>query len=69
MQLAPEQVVAMVSLDLDDDLTLEEAEIIAADIEARAKAAHPHVLRLFIRMQSRHQAKREQQELAGRPSA
>jgi divalent metal cation (Fe/Co/Zn/Cd) transporter len=64
VQLSPQQIVAMVSLDFNDDLTLSRVENIAAEIERQATAAHPEVMRLFIRPQPRQEASQEQTRLA-----
>jgi cation diffusion facilitator family transporter len=64
VQLSPQQVVAMVSLDFDDDLSLARVESIASEIERRATEAHPEVMRLFIRPQPRQEASRELTRLA-----
>jgi len=64
VQLSPRQVVAMVSLDFEDKLTLEQVENIAAEIERQAMEMHPEVMRLFIRPQPRQEASRERTRLA-----
>jgi cation diffusion facilitator family transporter len=64
VQLAPRQIIAMVSLDFDDDLSLTQVETIAAEIERQSMAAHPAVMRLFIRPQPRQEASREVTRLA-----
>ncbi len=64
VQLSPRQIVAMVSLDLEDRLSLADVEAIAAQIEQEINAAHPEVMRLFIRPQPRHEASRERARLA-----
>ncbi|MEO6386749.1 MAG: hypothetical protein ABIT16_10175 [Croceibacterium sp.] len=69
VQLAPQQVVAMISLDFKDGLTLAQAEGIAGEIEERAKAARPSVIRLFIRPQSSEQSRAEWRDLAKGPPA
>ena len=64
VQLSPQQIVVMVSLDFDDDLSLAEVENIAAEIERQATEAHPEVMRLFIRPQPREKASQERTRLA-----
>lgn len=64
VQLSPRQVVAMVSLDFEDNLSLAQVETAAAEIERRAIEAHPEVMRLFIRPQPRDEASRERSRLA-----
>ncbi len=64
VQLSPQQIVVMVSLDFDDDLSLSQVEAIAAEIERQAIEHHPEVMRLFIRPQPRQEANRELTRLA-----
>lgn len=64
VQLSPRQIVAMVSLDFDDDLSLAHVEGIAAEIERQSKDAYPEVMRLFIRPQPRQEASQEFTRLA-----
>ncbi len=64
VQLSPQQIVVMVSLDFDDDLSLSRVEAIAAEIERQAIKAHPEVMRLFIRPQPRQEASQERTRLA-----
>ncbi|WEK43378.1 MAG: cation diffusion facilitator family transporter [Candidatus Sphingomonas colombiensis] len=52
VHLAPEQVMATVSLDFDDALDTRKIERAVANIETRAKARHGEVTRVFIRPQS-----------------
>lgn len=52
IHLAPEQVVATVSLDFDDDLDTRRIEQAVANIETAAKARYAEVTRLFVRPQS-----------------
>lgn len=52
IHLAPEQVVATVSLDFDDDLRTGQIERAVANIESDARARHPDVARIFIRPQA-----------------
>jgi divalent metal cation (Fe/Co/Zn/Cd) transporter len=61
-QLAPEQVVAAVSIDFDDALTARDVERIVVTIERRVREVHPNVVALFIKPQSDasfHEAVRE----------
>ena len=53
VHLAPDQVVAMMSLDFDDGLDTNEIEAALARIEARVKAERPEIFGLFLRPQSR----------------
>jgi len=52
MQLAPDQIVAALSLDFEDALSAAEVEAAVADIERRVQAAHPHVVALFVKPQA-----------------
>jgi Co/Zn/Cd efflux system component len=64
IHLSPSEVVAMLSLDLDDDLPVGEVERIAHRIEDAAKAEYPEVRRIFVRPQSRAAAGAEREALA-----
>jgi cation diffusion facilitator family transporter len=59
VQLSPNDVVAMLSVDLDDDLPVGEVEGLAHRIETAAKLEYPEVRRIFIRPQSRQAARAE----------
>jgi cation diffusion facilitator family transporter len=52
MQLAPDQIIAALSLEFDDDLRATDIESAVADIERRVRDAHPEVVSLFIKPQS-----------------
>ena len=52
MQLAPEQIVAALSLDFEDHLTAAQIEDAVIDIERKVRAAHPQVVALFIKPQT-----------------
>ncbi|WP_305096042.1 cation diffusion facilitator family transporter [Croceibacterium aestuarii] len=56
IHLSPKDVVAMLSLDLEDELPVGEVEGISQRIEQTIKAQYPEVRRIFIRPQSRHEA-------------
>jgi len=53
MQLAPDQIVAALSLDFEDALSAADVEDAVADIERRVRAAHPQVVALFVKPQAR----------------
>lgn len=53
IHLAPDQVIATISLDFDDDLGTRGIERAVAAIEKRAKEAHGEVASVFIRPQAR----------------
>jgi cation diffusion facilitator family transporter len=52
MQLAPDQIVAALSLDFEDALSAREVEEAVADIERKVCAAHPDVVALFVKPQA-----------------
>lgn len=60
IHLAPDQVVATISLDFDDGLDTGRIEKIVNAIEARAKANFAEVTRVFIRPQARADAVKSQ---------
>jgi cation diffusion facilitator family transporter len=52
MQLAPDQIVAALSLDFEDTLTAREVEEAVAEIERKVRAQHPQVVTLFVKPQA-----------------
>ncbi|MBW4050771.1 MAG: cation diffusion facilitator family transporter [Proteobacteria bacterium] len=52
MQLAPDQIVAALSLDFEDAVSAREVEDAVAEIERKVCAAHPHVVALFVKPQA-----------------
>ncbi len=52
MQLAPDQIVAALSLDFEDHLTAAQIEDAVIDIEREIRKAHPQVVALFIKPQT-----------------
>lgn len=52
MQLAPDQIVAALSLDFEDDLTAAQIEDAVIEIERRIRESHPQVVALFIKPQT-----------------
>jgi len=52
LQLAPDQVVAALSLDFADELRASEIEAKVVEIEHKVRAAHPEVVALFVKPQA-----------------
>jgi cation diffusion facilitator family transporter len=52
IQMAPDEIMAMMSVEFDDALTVPQIEDLVADIESRVHAAHPQVSSLFVKPQS-----------------
>jgi divalent metal cation (Fe/Co/Zn/Cd) transporter len=52
MQLAPDQIVAALSLDFEDHLTAAQIEDAVIDIERKVRESHPHIVALFIKPQT-----------------
>ena len=52
MQLAPDQIVAALSLDFEDHLTAAQVEDAVIDIERRIRQSHPQVIALFVKPQT-----------------
>jgi divalent metal cation (Fe/Co/Zn/Cd) transporter len=52
MQLAPDQIVAALSLDFEDHLTAAQIEDAVIDIERKIRGSHPQVVALFIKPQT-----------------
>jgi cation diffusion facilitator family transporter len=52
MQLAPDQIVAALSLDFEDHLTAAQIEDAVIDIERKVRESHPQVIALFIKPQT-----------------
>jgi cation diffusion facilitator family transporter len=52
VQLAPDQVVAALSLDFADELRAAEIEAKVVEIEQKVRAAHPEVVALFVKPQA-----------------
>ncbi|GAA4038176.1 cation diffusion facilitator family transporter [Sphingomonas rosea] len=48
-QLSPDQVIASVAIDIEDSLRVPEVEGLIGRLEARIKAEHPELFRIFIR--------------------
>jgi cation diffusion facilitator family transporter len=52
MQLAPDQIVAALSVDFEDHLTAAQIEDAVIDIERKVRESHPQVVALFIKPQT-----------------
>ena len=52
VQLAPDQILAALSLEFDDSLRVPEVEAAVVEIERQIRAAHPEVVTLFIKPQT-----------------
>ncbi len=52
VQLAPDQVLALLSLEFGDDLRAPEIEVRVIEIERKIRAAHPEVAMLFVKPQT-----------------
>ncbi|WP_317204909.1 cation diffusion facilitator family transporter [Janthinobacterium sp.] len=52
VQLAPDQILAALSLEFADTLRVPEVEAAVAEIERRIRAAHPEVVTLFVKPQT-----------------
>jgi len=52
VQLAPDQILAALSLEFPDAMRVPEVEAAVAEIERQVRAAHPEVLTLFIKPQT-----------------
>jgi divalent metal cation (Fe/Co/Zn/Cd) transporter len=52
MQLAPDQIVAALSVDFEDHLTAAQIEDAVMEIERLVRAAHPEVVALFVKPQT-----------------
>ncbi len=52
MQLAPDQIVAALSLDFEDHLTAAQIEDAVADMERLVRTAHPEIVALFVKPQT-----------------
>ena len=62
VQLAPDQVVAALSLEFADELRTPDIEAAVVDIEKRLRLAHPEVTTLFVKPQSSHSYRGRQQD-------
>lgn len=61
--LAPDQIMAALSVEFDDELKTPQIEALVVEMEKRIRAAHPEVVVLFVKPQSHH---RFRQALADR---
>ena len=62
IQMAPDEILAAMSFEFDDQLTAPQIEQMVADIERRIHAAHPEVTSLFIKPQNPQQYTRTVRE-------
>jgi cation diffusion facilitator family transporter len=65
MQLAPDQIVAALSLEFDDELQASEIEQCVIAIERKVRATHPEVVDLFIKPQTGRQFRRSVRQRFG----
>jgi cation diffusion facilitator family transporter len=69
-QLAPDQVVAMLSVEFDDAMRAPEIEEAVVDLEHKVRTAHPQIVALFIKPQTEKRFRESQAErLGGDPIA
>jgi divalent metal cation (Fe/Co/Zn/Cd) transporter len=61
--MGPQQVVAALSADFEDDLTTTEIEDCVKRIETQVKASHPEITTLFIKPQNTGTYRKRQQAL------
>lgn len=52
VQLAPDQILAALSIEFTDSLKVPEVEVAVVEIERQIKASHPEVVTLFIKPQT-----------------
>lgn len=67
IQLAPDQIVAALSLDFADHLRADEIEDRVNEIERKLRAAHPEIIALFIKPQTGRSFRRAVQRRYGEP--
>jgi len=65
IQMAPDEIMAAMSIEFDDALTAPQIEEMVADIERRIHAAHPEVTSLFVKPQNPEQYSRTVREKFG----
>ncbi|CAN5408140.1 cation diffusion facilitator family transporter [soil metagenome] len=68
VQLSPDQVLAMLSLEFEDALCVPQIEQAVAEIERKVRQAHPEVLSIYIKLQTPgtfEDARRREREDAG----
>lgn len=68
VQLAPNQVVAALSLDFADELRATDIENKVAEIERKVRAAHPEIVALFVKPQADKSFKQAARRRFGAPS-
>ncbi|MDY7537410.1 cation diffusion facilitator family transporter [Undibacterium sp. RTI2.1] len=52
VQLAPDQILAAMSIEFADDLTTSQIETLVVDIETQIRASHPEVVTFFVKPQT-----------------
>jgi len=65
LHMAPDQVMAAISIEFDDDLRAPEIEELVADIERRIRHAHPEVVSVYIKPQNPQQFSKSVQRRFG----
>lgn len=69
VQLAPDQILAAISLEFDDALRVAEVEAAVVEIERRIQASYPEVVTLFIKPQTALAFRRTMRRRFGGPPA
>jgi cation diffusion facilitator family transporter len=69
VQLAPDQVTVLISVEFDDALRVPEIERIVADLENRIRAARPDVLLVFVKPQTKEEFAKALKRFLGSPNA
>jgi len=69
IQMSPDEIMAAMSFEFDDALTVPQIEEMVADIERRIRAAHPEVRSLFIKPQNPQQYRRTVRQRFGENAA
>lgn len=65
MQLAPDQIVAALSIEFEDELRTPQIEDAVARLEQRVRTRHPQVVALFVKPQSRGRYERSRRSRYG----
>ena len=61
VQLAPDQVTVLISIEFDDSLSVPDLERCVADLEARIRAERPDVFLVFVKPQTREEFEKARQ--------
>lgn len=67
VQLAPDQVIAVLSLEFADELRVPDIERAVIDIERQVRATHPEVVAVFVKPQTAHTYHESAQQLGASP--